>query len=264
MAIRFATNGSNTINGTPQADQIFALTGNDTVNSRAGDDVIFGAAGNDTLLGSEGNDRLFGDTGNDILNGGTGRDIILSGTGNDRVNGGAGNDTILGGADRDTLTGAQGNDILVGGSGSDTLTGGAGKDDFALTRPNEGIDTIKDFVVADDRILVSATGFGGGLTPRAAIKPGQFTYGKAAGDANDRFIYDKGTGALYFDVDGTGTAKQVQIAGLTTKPLITNADIFVTPNIVSQSSIVQSTQINTQNSTNQVDFSGITTGNFPF
>jgi Ca2+-binding RTX toxin-like protein len=187
--------------------------------------------GNDTLLGSEGNDKLLGATGNDILNGGAGRDIIL------------------GGAGRDALTGAQGNDILVAGSGSDTLTGGAGADDFAFTRPNEGIDTIRDFVVAD-RILVSATGFGGGLTAGAAIKPSQFTYGKAAGDASDRFIYDTGTGALYFDVDGTGTAKQVQIAGLTTKPLITNADIFVTPNIVSQSSTVQSTQI----STPEIDF----------
>jgi len=155
----------------------------------------------------------------------------------------------LGGAGRDILTGAQGNDFLVGGFGKDTLTGGAGADDFAFGSRNEGIDTITDFVVADDRILVSATGFGGGLAARAAIKPGQFTNGKAAGDANDRFIYDRGTGALYFDVDGTGAAKQVQIAALTTKPLITSADIFVTPNIVSQSSISQSTEI----STSQVD-----------
>jgi len=177
----------------------------------------------------------------------------------------------LGGADRDVLTGAQGNDILVGGSGRDTLTGGAGADRFAFSRPNEGIDIITDFVVADDRIDISATGFGGGLTARAAIKPGQFTYGKAAGDANDRFIYDRGSGALYFDVDGTGGAKQVQIAALTTKPLITNADIFVTPGSVSQNvsqsqTIVQndgsqnSVQSSTQINTNQVDLTGLTQG----
>lgn len=42
----------------------------------------------------------------------------------------------------------------------------------------------------------------------------------------DRFIYNQKTGALFFDIDGTGTTEQVQLATLTNKPLLTNGDIF--------------------------------------
>lgn len=73
-------------------------------------------------------------------------------------------------------------------------------------------------------IQVSASGFGGGLTV-GAISAGQFRLGSAAGDANERFIYNT-SGSLFFDVDGTGSAAQVQIATLIT-PTITNADIAV-------------------------------------
>jgi Ca2+-binding RTX toxin-like protein len=66
-----------------------------------------------------------------------------------------------------------------------------------------------------------------GLTPDAAITPEQFILGSAAADANDRFIYNQNTGALFFDEDGKGGAEQVQFATLTNKPLLTNADIFV-------------------------------------
>lgn len=117
--------------------------------------------------------------------------------------------------------------------GDDKLTGGAGADKF-IFNANDGIDTITDFSPADDTIVVSAdgfgsvpSGFGAGLTPEKAITPQQFTIGAAATDASDRFIYDRSTGALFFDADGIGSTDQVQIASLSTGLAMNNTDIFV-------------------------------------
>jgi hypothetical protein len=41
----------------------------------------------------------------------------------------------------------------------------AGNDQFVFNFSNEGIDTITDFNVTFDSILISASGFGGGLVP---------------------------------------------------------------------------------------------------
>jgi len=43
---------------------------------------------------------------------------------------------------------------------------------------------------------------------------GQFRVGAAAGDLDDRFIYNTGTGGLFFDPDGSNVAGQVQLAAL--------------------------------------------------
>lgn len=40
----------------------------------------------------------------------------------------------------------------------------------------------------------------------------QFVEGTGAQDANDRFIYDSATGAVYHDPDGAGGVAQVQFA----------------------------------------------------
>ena len=205
-----------------------------------GIDIIDATPANDFISGLAGEDILTGDSGNDTINGGADDDILTGDSGNDRLNGGAGDDILTGDSGNDILIGELGNDLLTGNSGNDTLTGGGGADNFGFGTPRVGIDTITDFVAADT-ILVSATGFGGGLTPGAAIKASQFKIGAAAGDADDRFIYNRNTGALFFDVDGTGSTGQVQIATLSTKPLITNADIFVSPqNSTTQININQS------------------------
>jgi Ca2+-binding RTX toxin-like protein len=56
----------------------------------------------------------------------------------------------------------------------------------------------------------------------------QFVLGTTALDANDRFIYNRTTGALFFDLDGNGATAQVQIATLNSLPSINSNDIFVT------------------------------------
>lgn len=150
-----------------------------------------GGVGNDTLTGDDTSTRLVG-------------------------NGDAGNDVLIGGSANDTLN---------GGVGSDTLTGGAGADAFIFNAPNQGIDRITDFTVADS-IQVLATGFGGGLAA-GAISAAQFRIGSAAGDTSDRFIYNNTNGNLFFDRDGLGGAAQVQVATLVGTPAITNTDIVV-------------------------------------
>jgi Ca2+-binding RTX toxin-like protein len=123
--------------------------------------------------------------------------------------------------------GESGNDLLIGGAGSDRLRGGAGADRFCFFNLSEGIDIITDFNVVDDTISLSRAGFGGTLTAGAAISGAQFRLGSAAGDNSDRFIYNRNTGALFFDADGTGSSAQTQIAQLQAGLGLTHQDIVV-------------------------------------
>jgi Ca2+-binding RTX toxin-like protein len=143
------------------------------------------------------------------------------------LRGGAGNDTLNGWAGNDTLVGELGNDLLIGGAGNDRLRGGAGADRFCFFNLSEGLDIITDFNVVDDTISLSRAGFGGTLTAGAALSAAQFRLGAAAGDNSDRFIYNKNTGALFFDGDGTGSSAQIQIAQLQTGLSLTHQDIVV-------------------------------------
>lgn len=171
----------------------------------------------DTLSGEAGNDIIFGDDGNDTLNGGVGNDELYAGAGNDELSGGAGNDTLIGEDGNDTLFSGAGNDFLAGGLGNDTLTGGGGSDRFYFGFPDEGVDIITDFSSADDRLQVEDVDFGGGLQP-GSITAAQFRLGSSAQDTSDRFIYNRSTGTLFFDSDGTGNNTQVQLATLSGSP----------------------------------------------
>jgi FG-GAP-like repeat/RTX calcium-binding nonapeptide repeat (4 copies) len=104
----------------------------------------------------------------------------------------------------------------------DTLTGGAGADDFVFNQPGAEGDTITDFQPGVDQLLLSATGFG--LTP-GVISVDQFVLGSAALDSGDRFLYNVGTGILFFDPDGTGVATPSVLAALTGAPSLTATDL---------------------------------------
>jgi Ca2+-binding RTX toxin-like protein len=117
---------------------------------------------------------------------------------------------------------------------NDTLTGGAGKDIFVFDRvPNASTnkDTITDFNVADDTIrLENAVMTGLGLTT-GVLAAGKFHSGSVnvATEVDDRIVYNIGTGALFYDADGTGASAAVQIAliGTATHPALTPADFVV-------------------------------------
>jgi len=143
--------------------------------------------------------------------------------GNDTITGDNGNNYLAAGLGNDTLIGLAGADQLTGGAGLDQLTGGAGNDLFTFNNPNEGTDTITDFVGGSDLIFVSSVGFGN-LTP-GTISPNQFALGTAALDINVRFIYDRPNGSLFYDPDGIGPASQVKLATLLGSPALSAANI---------------------------------------
>lgn len=137
---------------------------------------------------------------------------------------------VLWGTSRaDRLTGAAGDDTLRGRAGNDTLSGGAGSDAFVFdTRPNKrtNVDTITDFSAADDTIWLSKSVFAK-IAKKGALSSGAFWAGTKAHDASDRIIYNKKTGALYYDDDGSGSHAMVQIAKLAGKPALSHKDFFV-------------------------------------
>ena len=252
-----------TLRGNAGNDILNGGAGNDSLDGGLGDDVMTGGASNDTYFVDSSNDTIIeeadggtdtvrasitltlGDhlenlilignspidgTGNALRNNITGNvanNILSGGADNDTIISGDGDDTLYGDSGNDSLTGGTGNDILVGGMGSDRLTGGNGKDTFAFSAPiTDGIDTITDFNPLDDLLRVDAAGFGGGLVA-GTLLASQFVLGTAAKTTSDRFIYNQSTGALFFDVDGTGSSSQVQIATLSNKPVINATNISV-------------------------------------
>jgi hypothetical protein len=130
--------------GSNSPNQILGTNGDDTLTGDSGNNVLMGMRGNDSLDGGAGNDSIFGGKGSDTLLGGSGNDALFGGRGADILNGGDGNDSLLGG---------KGDDLLTGGLGSDALTGGAGNDKFLLS-VNSGTDTITDFEVGKDLLVL--------------------------------------------------------------------------------------------------------------
>lgn len=238
-------------------DEIGSRTGNDRLYGDDGDDYVHGGSGNDTLHGGSGDDRLDGGAGRDtasyehaaagvrvslapaLINGhrsqdtqGDGIDTLrsiehLTGSAfDDLLTGNSGANRLDGGDGDDVLGGEAGNDTLVGGSGADTLTGGSGRDSFVFNTLDELGDTIADFSRTSDRLLLSGTAFG---QPVGKLAASAFIAGPgaAAQTAEQRFVYDTGTGSLYFDADGSGTDAAVLIAVLQNQPVLGAAHIVI-------------------------------------
>lgn len=215
------------IRPTAKADTLRGSKLSDRIDGLAGDDSIHGRGGDDTLLGGRGSDRLSGGSGEDRLYGGSGRDVLLGGAGHDRLYGEAGADRLSGGAGNDRLSGGGGNDRLSGGAGNDVVIGGSGSDQFVFeTRLGKAnVDTIRDFDVSGDRILLDQDIF-------AKLKPGAlsasaFVIGAKATDDADRIVYDSKTGALSYDADRSGRGAAVQFAKIGAGLDLTAADFLV-------------------------------------
>lgn len=126
-----------------------ALLASDRMGGDEGKNYLVGAAGRELLIGFDGKDVLVGLAGDDDLFGDAAKDYLIGGEGSDGLSGGAGHDKLKGGA---------GPDIIAGGDGADYLSGGAGPDRFEFTAGEEGVDTIQDFAVGVDLIVLH--GFG--------------------------------------------------------------------------------------------------------
>ena len=211
------------------------LKGKDTIKGLAGDDKIYGEGGDDKLYGGAGIDLVKGDAGNDLVKGDADNDKVYGGSGNDSVYGGAGNDKVYGDAGNDLVKGDAGNDTIYGGAGIDKLYGGSGQDVFVFnTKANAktNLDQVKDFKVKDDTIWLdnkyfTKLGKAGSEAAPAALNKNFLRIGEKAKDKNDYIIYDKKTGILYYDADGSGKKAAVEIAKLSTKLKLTAADFMV-------------------------------------
>jgi Ca2+-binding RTX toxin-like protein len=252
--------GTTAINGTGN-DVNNVVTGNSANNS------LSGGAGNDTIVGGAGDDMLLGDLGDDSLSGGLGNDLYqvdslgdvvteLASQGTDTVQSALsyslGNNlenlTLTGIADinatgnslANILTGNAGNNILTGGAGNDTLSGGAGNDQFgfssgaAFTVPTMGTDTIADFSLGSDQILLSKTTFSAltsiiGTGFSDASEFAVVSSDAAAGTAVAKIVYNSGNGKLFYNQNGAtaGVGTGGNFAVLTANPALSANDFVI-------------------------------------
>ncbi|HEU0154970.1 MAG TPA: calcium-binding protein, partial [Stellaceae bacterium] len=184
---------------------------------------------------------VLGDTGNNILTlgnanfaGVNGRQITI--VGGDRGNfinasAAAGTNTVdvFAGAGADTLKGGAGNDRLHAG-GDTTMTGGGGADEFVFAAP--GSNTVADFKPGSDKLVFSNAGFdlgvddGKGTAAPQPLDAAVFLAARKATATGQRLLYDKTSGILSYDPDGSGGAAPVRIAQLSHAPVISAADLF--------------------------------------
>ncbi len=246
--------GDNVLNGGVGADAMSGAAGNDTyIVDNVFDTVTEAAgAGTDTVMssvdwtlganvenlilsgtadrngtGNEDYNVLTGNGGNNVLIGGGGNDTLDGSTGADTLEGGAGNDTLMGGNGADRLNGGVDDDILYGGLGTDILTGGMGSDSFVFNTALGGTntDTIGDFNFTDDGILLDDAVFT--ALSAGSLSAGAFRIGSAALDADDRIVFNAGTGTLSYDADGIGFGSAVQFATLTSPVGVLSAADFL-------------------------------------
>ena len=233
--------------------------GDDVFDNRGGrlSGAATGGSGNDWFRPGADGEFFDGGTGTDLLDfraGGGAVEIALDGAWDatawaegdsytgfenvigtafaDRIGGDTGANVLKGAGGADSLYGQAGADALIGGGGADSLIGGAGNDSFRFDRLSECGDRILDFSSAaagdNDRFLISAAGFGGGLVT-GALAPAQFVSraDNQAQDANDRFIFRTTDRSLWFDADGTGSGSGILVATLQAGATMTAADFLI-------------------------------------
>ncbi|MEC4815434.1 MAG: calcium-binding protein [Scytonema sp. PMC 1069.18] len=138
---------------------------------------------------------------------------------------------LVGNSDDNILEGGSGQDVLIGRFGNDTLTGEAGADSFVFLSSQDGVDTITDFDVLKDNIVVSASGFAGLTAPpvgqEVLLTPEQFSLGSSTTTSNAGFTYNPTNGILAYDSDGIGSQTQIAIAQLSSNLDFTYQNIQV-------------------------------------
>jgi Ca2+-binding RTX toxin-like protein len=228
------------------------LTGNAIANQQIignnGDNTLDGGGGVDRLTGRRGNDTYIVDSDSDTITerGGEGSDTVLA-RASYRLTTGADVETLAttndvstaaidltGNSNNNSVRGNDGNNVLNGGGGGDDLTGRGGQDSFRFDTPLSAgnVDAINDFNVdyamtlLDDDIIELDDLIFGALMP-GPLAADRFVNGTAALDANDNIIYDRSTGMLRYDADGTGATAAIHFATLRGGPALTYEDFDI-------------------------------------
>ncbi|KQQ81280.1 calcium-binding protein [Aureimonas sp. Leaf324] len=201
--------------------------------------VIYGSDNVDTFVGSSGNDFLDGRGGVDTYQGSSGNDAYTFDSSDEYVAGpDAGIDTIWTSASVDLnrsagvenlrlktgnidgtgndlnnlITGSKGDNVIDGGAGNDQLWGKGGSDTFAFSHFGaSNRDQIfdfdgNDFIKLNKSVFTNLTAVDGHLAGT------DFVVGTAANADHGQVIYDKATGYLSYDADGTGGGAAQDIA----------------------------------------------------
>jgi Ca2+-binding RTX toxin-like protein len=208
----------NTISGTDSGaiftsvQKWIGTAGSNVFRGTSFDEDLGGRSGNDTIRAMGGNDYVFGDGGNDRLYGDNGRDWLFGGTGNDRLHGGLGNDTLIGDTGRDVF-------VFNTRLGSST------------TDRKVNFDAVADYRAKDDSIwLDNATfrklGSGSAGNPRK-LDADFFNAGNRRKDSDDYILYNKKTGILSYDSDGSGSRKAVEFAQFKKGLALSHNEFFV-------------------------------------
>ncbi|MBD2746277.1 hypothetical protein IC232_06135 [Microvirga sp. BT688] len=122
------------------------------------------------------------------------------------------------------IRGTAGRNVLKGGLGQDALV-------FNVKPTKRNVDKIESFTVKDDCVwlenaIYKGLGRKGSLDKPLVLKKDAFFTGTKAGDAEDRIIYDRKSGKLWYDEDGRGEKTQVLIAQMQKNLRLTEKDFF--------------------------------------
>jgi Ca2+-binding RTX toxin-like protein len=161
------------------------------------------------------------------LTGNTKANLLVGHAGKNTLKGMNGNDILEGRLGADKLDGGAGNDKLYGGLGNDNLTGGAGRDTFYFdTALGGNVDKIVSFSTRDDRIALDRDIFT--AITGSKLASSAFYIGTKAKDAGDRIVYNKSSGALSYDADGSGTTfSAIKFATLDKNLKLTASDFML-------------------------------------
>jgi Ca2+-binding RTX toxin-like protein len=224
------------------------ITGNEAgnwIDGGVGADTMMGGAGDDTYVIDNVGDRIIDDSGANTVVLTVNYDLSQLPSSVTRITmaeglplnltGTNGANVLMGNTAANTLRGLGGNDMLYGKAANDKLYGGTGRDTFIFdTRPNKStnVDKIYDFKSRDDSFHLDNAVFTKLGKTGTALRPKKFSSdmfinGTKAQDREDRIVYDKKTGNLYYDADGTGRSAQVKIATIVNKTTLKFDDFFV-------------------------------------
>jgi Ca2+-binding RTX toxin-like protein len=251
-----AGTGAIALTGNGAANVLKGNSAASTLSGGGGSDILDGGIGADRLVGGAENDLYYVDNARDVVveiaGGGTADRVYTSAsytlavnverlsaigsasialTGNSRANtitGNAGHNKISGGSGNDVLSGGAGNDTIDGGYGRDVLSGGAGRDTFvfSVTPKSSNFDKVRDYNVTHDSIQLDNKGMTK-LGSVGRLGSSKFVSGTKAVNADDCIIYDRSTGNLFYDADGSGKGAQVLIAQFANKAALRYNEFYV-------------------------------------
>jgi serralysin len=211
--------GNDFMIGNNVANKLTGSGGNDTIVGNGGDDYIDGGAGADSMRGGIGNDTYIVQNTGDIVDEttlGGGLDLVKSAI-TYTLGSGLNNLTLTGGNAINGY-GNAGINVIQGNLAHNVLTGNGGNDTFVFknTLTLTNFDTVMDFGYSSDVFHIDNAVFKGLST--GTLSSDYFTLissatSTAGVDGDDRILYDKAHGNLYFDKDGSGgTYNRVRFA----------------------------------------------------